>query len=184
MGWTGSLNRGTSTKDYLINEFSGEDADFIWAFTDVSMRGTTAYGIASRQDKKTGIVLAEALVVLTRKEDGWIYHKEMGETVMPYYFDAPKKLLDKLDALYPPFNENAIKWRTICREEANKKKVKLKYGDVIKFSKTMRFPNIGLGTDTFTYTEWNGKRNIFTSETGKLVCIPKWQHKEFTVLSN
>jgi len=183
MGWTGSLNTCSSVKDHLIKEFSGEDENFIWAFTDVSMRGTTAYGIHSRQDKKTGIVLAEALVVLTRKEDGWIYHKEMGETVMPYYYGAPKKLLDKLDALYPPFNENATQWRAKCRAYASKKTVKLKYGDVIKFSTLIKFSNIGLESDTFTYTEYRGKRNIFTCD-GRLVCIPKWQHKEFTVLSN
>lgn len=185
MGWTGTLNTFKTTKEFLVNEFSGEDENFVWSLLDVSMRGSVAYGIAMRADKKTGILLSEGMVILTRKEDGWIYYKEMGETVMPYYYDAPLKLIKKLNALGEPFNDNARQWRAKCMEVASKPKVKVKYGDLLKFSSALKFPNIGLTEDTFMYTDYKGKRNIFRSNTdGSLVCIPKWQKREFTVLSN
>ena len=101
MGWTGSLKiDNLTTKKWLEKEFTSESDDHKWELTDVSMRGSVAYGIYKSQDKKTGIVLAEGFIILTRKEGDWIYFKEMGESVHPYYYDAPKRLLDKLDALY------------------------------------------------------------------------------------
>ena len=98
MGWTGSLKiDNLTTKQWLEKEFTSESDDHKWELTDVSMRGSVAYGIYKSQDKKTGIVLAEGFIILTRKEGDWIYFKEMGESVHPYYYDAPKRLLDKLE---------------------------------------------------------------------------------------
>jgi hypothetical protein len=125
----------------------------------------------------------EAMVVLTRKHDGLTFHKDMGESVNPYYYDAPKKLLDKLDASFPPCNDYAKQWRAKCRERFNRPK--LKYGDLVKFSKELRFDNIDLTEDTFEFHQYTGKRNIFkSSSTGKLVRIPDYAKREFTVLSN
>jgi len=187
MGWTGQINRFKTVKEMLINEFSGEDESFIWSLHDVSMKGSTLYGIASRQDKKTGISLSEAIVILTRKDrDGWTYYKEMGETVHPYYYDAPKRLLDKLDALYPPLNENSTIWRANCRSQISKAKVKLKNGDIVRFSSPMTFTFRSKGrvsADTFQYVEYHGKRNIF--KLGEdLVRITNLNKKEFTIMEN
>jgi hypothetical protein len=185
MGWSGSQFNGGSVKDFLINDNSGSDADFRWSYVDVSMRGNTAYGIAIREDKHTGIILAEALVILTRKEKGWIYTKELGETVHPYYYDAPKRLIDKLDAMYPPLNDNAVQWRLKCRENAKKSKVKLKNGDMVRFANPMTFTfRTGrVSADTFEYVEYQGKRNIFRIDNN-IVRIPNLNKREFTVLSN
>ena len=187
MGWTGSQFNGGSVKDFLIRDMSGEDADFRWSLIDVSMRGSVAYGIAIREDKRTNIILAEALVILTRKEKGWIYTKEMGETVHPYYYDAPKRLLDKLDALYPPLNDNAIAWRANCRSQVSKAKIKLKNGDIVRFASPMTF-NFSVGKiteDTFQYVEYQGKRNIFKTNNGHtLVRITNLNKKEYQIISN
>jgi hypothetical protein len=186
MGWTGSQFNGGSVKDFLIRDMSGEDADFRWSLIDVSMRGSVAYGIAIREDKRTNIILAEALVILTRKEKGWLYTKELGETVHPYYYDAPKRLLDKLDALYPPLNENAIAWRANCRSQISKAKIKLKNGDIVRFASPMTFTFRSKGkvsADTFQYVEYHGKRNIF--KLGEdLVRITNLNKKEFTIMEN
>jgi len=184
MGWTGKPFSG-SVKDFLISENSGSDADFRWSYVDVSMRGSVAYGIQLREDIHTGITLAEALVILTRKEKGWLYTKELGETVMPYYFDAPKKLIDKLDAMYPPLSDNAVQWRLMCRENAKKSKIKLKNGDIVKFANPMTFTfrNGRVSVDTFEYVEYQGKRNIFRVDNN-IVRIPNLNKRVFTVLSN
>jgi hypothetical protein len=179
MGWTGSQKFDSlSTKEWLIKEFTTESETHKYELSDVSMRGTTAYGINKMQDKATGIILAEALIILTRKEGDWIYHKEMGETVHPYYYDAPKKLLDKLDALYPPFNDNAKIWRDACRKKAVKKlSAKLVIGDVVKFDKAMSFGSFS--EDTFTYEPYMGK-DAFRATNGVLCRITKWKTRDFT----
>jgi len=188
MGWTGQINRFNTVKEMLINEFSGEDENFVWSLHDVSMKGSVLYGIASRQDKKTSISMSEAIVILTRKDkDGWTYYKEMGETVHPYYYDAPKRLLNKLDALYPPLNDNAIAWRAKCRSQISKAKIKLKNGDIVRFASPMTF-NFSVGKiteDTFQYVEYQGKRNIFKTNNGHtLVRITNLNKKEFQIISN
>jgi hypothetical protein len=182
MGWTGSQKFDSlPTKDWLAKEFTNESDTHKWELTDVSMRGNTAYGIHKVQDKATGIILAEALIILTRKENDWIYFKEMGETVHPYYYDAPKKLLDKLDALFPPFNDNAKAWRDACRAKATKtKSAKLVIGDVVKFAKEMSFGQFS--EDTFTYESYFGK-DAFRATNGVLCRITKWKQRDFTVVS-
>lgn len=182
MGWTGSQKfDNLSTKDWLVKEFTSESDTHKWELTDVSMRGNTAYGIHKVQDKATGIILAEAMIILTRKEGDWIYFKEMGETVHPYYYDAPKKLLEKLDSLYPPFNDNAKAWRDACRKRSVKSKVKLKIGDVVKFAKPMQFGAL-FSEDTFTYESYVGK-DAFRATNGTLCRITKWKQRDFEVLS-
>jgi len=187
MGWTGKINRFKTVKEMLIHEFSGEDENFTWSLHDVSMKGSVLYGIASRQDKKTSISLSEAIVILTRKDkDGWTYYKEMGETVHPYYYDAPKRLLNKLDALYPPLNDNAIAWRAKCRSQISKAKIKLKNGDIVRFASPMTFTFRSKGrvsADTFQYVEYQGKRNIFKLDND-LVRITNLNKKEFQIISN
>jgi hypothetical protein len=188
MGWTGSQYYGKgSRKDFLIQEFKQANATHTWWLSDISMRGNTAYCIHWVKDETTGEERHEGMVILTEKrrgDEGWIYHKAIGESVLPYYFNAPKSLIAKLNKLSEPCNDNAKQWRERCLAKASKPSVKVKYGDLVKFSKTLKFPKIALETDTFTYTEWGGKRNIFTNDNGTLVCIPKWQKMEFTVLSN
>lgn len=181
MGWTGSLKiDNLTTKQWLEKEFTSESDDHKWELTDVSMRGSVAYGIYKSQDKKTGIVLAEGFIILTRKEGDWIYFKEMGESVHPYYYDAPKRLLDKLDALYPPINDHARHWRNKCRETAQKKaNAKLSLGDVVKFSKPLSFGSFH--EDTFTFEDYHGKSS-FRATNGVLCRIPKWKTRDFTVM--
>jgi len=180
MGWTGSQKFDSlPTNDWLVREFTSESDTHKWELTDVSMRGTTAYGIHKVQDKTTGIILAEAMIILTRKEDDWLYYKELGETSHPYYYDAPKKLLDKLDALFPPFNNHARVWREACRKKSEKKKsAKLIMGDVVKFATAMSFGSFS--EDTFTYESYLG-RDAFRATNGVLCRITKWKEREFTV---
>lgn len=182
MGWTGNYPPSHGDKkQWLIDEFTSENADFRWTLTDLSIKGSEAYGIYHQEDKKTGISIHETMVfLLSCRKDEWSY-KEMGETVHPYYYNAPKKLLDKIDGLYPPFNENAQKWRAKCRENHAKAKVSLKDGDVVKFDKPISF---GWFTeDTFTVIKSNSKTSFRTKN--KVLCqITHWKKRDFKVLGN
>lgn len=183
MGWTGSQFYGNSRKEFLIKEFSQENITHKWYLTDVSMRGAVCYCIHWVEDKTTGTKQHEALVILTEKrrdEPDWIYYKNMGESCMPYYFGAPMSLIKKLNKLGEPYNDNAKKWRDQCIANASKAKVKLEFGQTVKFARALRFGSSEL--DTFTYTEYANKRNIFKSLDGMLVRIPKWQTRDFEVL--
>ena len=186
MGWTGSQYFGKSRKDFVIKEFTSENEENKYYLTDISMRGAVAYCISWKENKVTGDKLHEGLVILTekRRNDGyWVYYKEMGETVLPYYFNAPVSLIKKLNALGEPFNDNAKQWREQCLTNASKANVKLEFGQTIQFASKFKFPSIGLEEDTFEYAEFRNKRNIFVARSnGHMVCLPDWRKKEFTVL--
>jgi hypothetical protein len=184
MGWTGSQFYGKDRKEFLIKEFTQENATHKWYLTDVSMRGSVCYCISWVEDKTTKTLQHEALVVLTEKrrdEPEWIYYKSMGESCGPYYYGASASLIKKLNKLGEPFNTSAKNWREKCLSNASKAKLKLEFGQTVKFSKALRFGSSEL--DTFTYTEYANKRNIFKSLDGMLVRIPKWQTREFEVLN-
>lgn len=48
------------------------------------------------------------------RNPGWGY-KDMDETMYPYNFDCPKRILDKVG---PTNNEEALRWRAACKEYA------------------------------------------------------------------
>lgn len=186
MGWTGSPYGGKDRKQFLLNEFFEESDTHEWYLTDLSMRGSTAYCISWCLDKKTGKLRHEGCVILTGKrkdEPNWIYYKEMGETVLPYYFDAPIGLIKKLNELGEPFNDNARQWRERCLENSVKKKFKIVEGAIVKFANSMKF-NFPTGweeEDTFTFTNLNGKK-LFKTQTGKLCRITNWQKRDYQIL--
>jgi hypothetical protein len=183
MGWTGMQPPYHGDKKrWLQDEFTSENEAFRWSLTDLYIKGNQAYGIKHVEDRKTGITLHEALVFLLsfRKEE-WSY-KVMGESVHPYYYNAPKKLLDTIQALYPPINENAKLWREKCRERSNQlKNKKLEIGQVVKFAKTLDFRVFQ--ENTFTYVKDNGK-SLFLAKNGIKCRIPKWQEREHEILAN
>lgn len=108
-------------------------------------------------------------VVKTSRYDGEFCYKEMSEDSLPYYYDAPEKILSLLS---PTTNENALEWRRKCREAAaSKKAIKaLKTGDRIKLASPVSFG--GVSCDEFTVTSYRtrgGKqrRCFFHPQVGK-----------------
>jgi hypothetical protein len=182
MGWTGSQFTGKDRKQFLMQEFTQENATHKWYLTDLSMRGSTAYCIHWVEDKTTGTKQHEACVILTekRKDDPhWIYYKNMGETVLPYYFNAPVNLIKKLNKLGEPFNDNARQWRDRCLANAEKAKIKVSLGTVLKFDRQLDFRSFK--EDTFTYVSHWGK-NAFKATNGEICRIPKWKTRTFEIL--
>lgn len=188
MGWTGTQWHGSGTrKDFLIHEFKQESDTHMHWISDVSMRGAVAYCINWIEDKATGERKHEAMVILTekRKDDPhWIYYKEVGESCLPFYFDAPVSLIKKLNELGEPFNDNASQWRDRCLENAQRAKIKVELGTIIQFMKTFKFTGRSgvFEENTFTIaTDWNGKK-AFRTQTGQLCRIPNWKKLEYRVL--
>lgn len=68
-------------------------------------------------------------------------YKEMSESMIPAFYDCPKKVLD---ALTPTNDEDALAWRNLCRENMVNKKLK------------PTLANISVGT-IIEYKDCNGK---------------------------
>jgi len=182
MGWTGSQFYGKSRKEFLIKEFTQENETHKWYLTDVSMKGAVCYCIHWVEDKTTGTLQHEALVILTEKrrdEPDWIFYKNMGESCGPYYFDAPVSLIKKLNNLGMPFNTSAKNWRDKCLANASKAKVKVSLGTILKFDRQLDFR--AFKEDTFTYTSYFGK-DAFKATNGTICKIPKWKTRTFEIV--
>jgi len=187
MGWTGTQWYGSGTrKDFLISRFTEQHGEFSWWISDVSMRGAVCYCINWQENKRTGERKHEGMVILTEKRKNdphYLYYKNMGESVLPYYFDAPVSLINKLNQLGEPCNDNARQWRDRCLENAQRAKIKIELGTVIEFLKPMKFTG-RLGDfeeSKFTVADWMGKK-IFRTQDGRMCRIPNWKKLEYRVL--
>ena len=89
-----------------------ENEKFKWEVVDSAIKGTTVYLATRRTNKETGESEVYAEVCLTCWDPkGFFMVKSMSEDMGPYYYDAPKHLLDKLTA---PYNDSAREWREKC----------------------------------------------------------------------
>ena len=92
-------------------------------FVYLTMHGSTAYGVMkitppAQPPRWTGLVIKTS-----RKTNpaGFVElaYKEIDETMQPYFYDAPPKMLDMLDRLAFYDNDdamdNAKQWRADCR---------------------------------------------------------------------
>lgn len=148
MGWTEFMDYPElSRADMVRKELSQAptpDSAHAWGFEYIAERGSTVYAIGwhdapERPRKYYG------MVVLTSRKHGNFAYKEMTEDCGPYYYDAPKKMLDLLDKLAPDTSLRADAWRNKCRERLADKKAKAvwKAGDRIEYGReeyTLRAP--------------------------------------------
>lgn len=90
-------------------------------------------------------------------------YKDMDETMHPYVYNCPKRILDLLT---PTDNEHALKWREECRKRLAKaaSKPKLKTGHYIIFDRPISFNN-GDILDAFYIQD--ARRRIFTHGYGR-----------------
>lgn len=128
-----------------------------------SWHGSTCYVACRTQNKESGADYTGAAVILTKSymEDGqrWWGYKDMDETMMPYYFDAPKSLIQKLT---PTDCENSNKWRQAClersRTKAQPKPTKFRTQNLLNFI----FQNLGpRQAQEFERVEMPRRRNVY-----------------------
>lgn len=119
MGWWGkarySCPKGKDRIAAVIEDEQKncENENFKWEVVDSALKGTTVYLATRRTNKKTGEVVVYGEVCLTRWDpNGYFMIKSMSDDMGPYYYDAPKHLLDKLTE---PYNESAKEWRKKCK---------------------------------------------------------------------
>src|SRR5690606_20908219 len=89
-------------------------------------------------------VACVALTTISRKQGHYgrcFLQKDMTESMLPYYFQCPVKILDYLDTNVPPPNESAREWRRRCREYHAKRKkgARLADGARIRFKTPLKF---------------------------------------------
>lgn len=118
MGWWGHYYgycpKGADRIKAVIAEegYNSESETHRWEVVDSSLKGTTVYLAIKRTKKETGEFEIYAVVALTHMDNnGYFMVKTMSEDMLPYYYDAPKHLLDKLTA---PYNDSAREWREKC----------------------------------------------------------------------
>ena len=124
-------------------------------------------------------------------EAGSIGIKSMDETMMPYAFNCPRRILNIISKT-EPVNEHAKTWRENVELVLQKREMarKIRDGSIIKFDKPITFTNGAVG-DTFKIVEegkGKRKRKYFTMAYCNnrfigLFRIRNWQKMDYTVLS-
>lgn len=195
MGWTTTadyerFHKGLSTiRDYLDREFASDHPDYPrHEIIDSSLHGKTEYYAAMRStDRETGKVVVFAFIAMVsykpRDPDGYtLGWKEMSEASLPYLFNCPERILNRLD---PPFNENAAEWRRKCREHRAQKRTArgaFQEGAVIRFEKPLSFAH-GKKRRTFT-VEKHGRKLRFRAEDGVLCQITNAATMSYEVIES
>lgn len=126
MGWTSHyIDAHDKTIDVVREEYTQTPTDtragFEWVY--LTMHSSTAYGVQKVTPPGQPPRWFGMVVLTSRKTLGRgvveISLKAMDESVMPYYYDAPPKMLDMLDRLAFYDSEdavrNAMQWRAECR---------------------------------------------------------------------
>lgn len=166
MGWT-SFTKNKSIKEEILDYY--KDSKF--KIVDISCQGRESY--VATHNTQTGEIFAE--VILSEVKDGEIYLKDMAETCMPYYYNCPKRIIDKLTK---PCNDKAAEWRQKCLSKPKTPK----YGDKIKLAFPLKFTD-GFQRDEFIVVKYGkaGKRYRCVN-TGIEVKITNLKDREFSII--
>jgi hypothetical protein len=143
MGWTFFSDSPRETRAQIIERELTQPATDTnpnaWGFHSLSERGSTVYAIAWRQPANQPRIYF-GVVVLTSRKRGEFGYKDMDESMGPYYYDMPLRMLDQLEALAPlrPDDINAQAWRDRVRQHHIHKRKKhadiARTGDIVRFS--------------------------------------------------
>lgn len=129
---------GMSIKDFFINHGVLRWEDnllYTRRVLETAYKMPAFYAAVEQVNKETGerqVWAAVIKVTQTRGEFGFCY-KDMDETMGPYYYDCPAKILDLLT---PTESEYANEWRARCRrnlEAAAERKKLVRPGTVLKY---------------------------------------------------
>lgn len=115
-----------------------------------------AYEIGDAQGNREVIAYVCLLHYTPSYYDNFGY-KDMDETMGPYQYDCPERILKLLT---PTDNEYALQWREKCWENIRKRKAqpRLKKGMMIEFAKPIAFNN---GVEESVFTVVDPRRLIF-----------------------
>lgn len=182
MGWTYKRTKRTAREElrayvedqsYYPNGFDHPPVPSYYRLLDLAIVARKEAYMAVL-DTRDGKVRAWVFLIDTRTgKDGLNYgQKEMTETMLPYFFRCPTRILDRLspvDDCYEPGSpsaSSATEWRDACRKTASRKVVlrDLPDGARIRLDKPLPFAD-GVSRDVFTVRLQNRKRR-FIGEDG------------------
>lgn len=152
MGWLFTRKQGMSVLDFFKAEFEWDDAERgSLKIIDSHITLTEAY-LACRVERpgQEPVVFAAICLIrhVPRAKNGCTFgYKDMEETMGPYVYGCPDRLLDLLT---PTDDESAQEWREKCREKNRRRKARprLVKGLVIRMSRELEFACFG-STDLF-----------------------------------
>lgn len=134
MGWS-SFNKPKyqSTKDWFLSNWSGSNYEIL----DVACVGYTEL-YAAAKNKTTGEVVAITYMINHSPKTYFNFsYKSMDETVMPYMFNCPERIMKLLT---PTDNEFANTWRSNVWKILNNAKI-LKKDCIVQTAETINFTN-------------------------------------------
>jgi len=162
MGWTYShKDKSETVFDFFSRQFDYENEVSIGKVVDCAVKNFKTAYIAFKVDyKKTNETKIVAIICLLNYARNSYYnfgYKDMDETMGVFETDCPERILK---ILTPTDNETAMNWREKCwnKIKSNKKRPKMKVGDVIVFEDNLSFTN-GVNTNTFCVIDV--KKHIF-----------------------
>lgn len=165
--------KGQTDREHLQSELF---TDTKFTIIDSVTKGTTFYGAV--HDGLTDEVWA--LIVLQQRLRGHYNYsrKVMDETVGPYYYDCPDRILDLLT---PTENECARAWRMACRTRNAQRaaRPKIKAGDTVRFADRFAFGD-GHEGDTFVFISGSTFRAAGSINRYR---IPRWRDRSFEKVS-
>jgi hypothetical protein len=171
MGWTGHTYDRRPAVDIVREELVGSGE----RYKAVANSGAKYWVI---QNTTTSERIA--VVVLTRRSHGDLYTKVVDESMGPYDYNFPLRLLNMLGE---PLGELSAEWREKVREHHAAKKAtpKLETGTTVVFDRPLEFTN-GVGShDRLTYL---GKYSFRTPTGVRVRLFKQWKTKlNWTVLA-
>ena len=184
MGWTYKMDKPENIQEWVKNELLvWSNTKFIHTVLDVKIVNfKEVYAAVEVIDSETGDrnVFA-ALVMLDYKphEQYEFGYKTLDETCMPYLFNCPKSILDKLT---PTDNEHSNTWRGHCHEIL-KQRVPC-FGQTIELSEAIVFTD-GVKRSKFEVVRWGytqRQKRYRCIETMATVSISNIKSRNYTVM--
>lgn len=166
MGWT-SIYSNLNNKDF-VNEYLTDNR-----VIETSIIGNEVYQLAMTGDKQN---LYIRVTILSRK-DGMVYYKDMDESMGPYYYNCPAKLLKRSTLT----DSTSIEWRGICRQQTQRKKDQKALIDRIKLLKNgdrVEMNSGGVVVFEFPYNRARFAGYLADVKPGKQNSTFAWSYKE------
>jgi hypothetical protein len=180
MGWT-SLSKpaGMSTREVFEREFnfSREGGDQKGTVLDCSVKGNVAYLAYERMTPTHRYVYAIVCLIRRSRKDTFNFsYKDMDETMGPYYYDCPARILSLLT---PTDNEEARQWREKCWKRSFRRMPEV--GETVEFGEPIKFTD---GTEHSTFRYAGGSLFYRDAPNGYAsnYRITHWREREFKVL--
>jgi len=142
MGWTYShKNKGISVKDFFSEEFNFKRNEKTLKVIDCFATISEAYLAMETSTENSREVFAVVCRIHYNSKEYFNFgYKDMDETMGPYYYNCPERILNLLT---PTTSQYAIEWRKKCREKIERKKARphFRINDILEFKKSVLFNN-------------------------------------------